>query len=91
MDLKTKRFLIIDPDLSEVESVLRTLNKNTAPKLASMSASDGFEAIKLINREPFDLILLDITVPKISFQQIRSIALSSKLNRKSHFFLYYLF
>ena len=86
MDIKSKRFLIIDSDQSQLELIQRVLKQKTSPKLASLTAGNGLEAIRFLNREPFDVILLDISIKKISFEKIRVIAHSSKLNRNAYFF-----
>jgi len=62
MDLQKMKVLIVD-DVSENIQVAMNILKEENYLLSF--ASDGFEALELIANEEFDLILLDIMMPKL--------------------------
>lgn len=62
MDLQDMKILIVD-DVSENIQVAMNILKEENYLLSF--ASDGFEALELVKSEDFDLILLDIMMPKL--------------------------
>ena len=60
---KTPTILVVDDNLQNLEllqAYLEDMDCNTIP------AYDGAEALKIIGKEPPDLILLDVMMPKMS-------------------------
>lgn len=73
MDLQDMKILIVD-DVSENIQVAMNILKEENYLLSF--ASDGFEALELIKHETFDLILLDIMMPKLDgFEVCRQLKL----------------
>ncbi|MEK7062122.1 MAG: response regulator [Patescibacteria group bacterium] len=58
-----KRILIVEDDLPTIEAVAFKLSQKG---IIASTALDGEEAIKRIKREKYDLILLDLLLPKKS-------------------------
>lgn len=54
--------LIIDTDQTSVEIMKRTIEKL---KFHALTAEDGEEALRIIEREPIDLIISEVMIPKI--------------------------
>jgi len=74
MNLQNMKILIVD-DVSENIQVAMNILKEEHYSLSF--ASDGFEALELINSEEFDLILLDIMMPKLDgFEVCRRLKLT---------------
>lgn len=76
---KGKNILIVDDEKVVSDFLLRLF------KLKSMTAKavdDGFEAIRLASQEKFDLVFLDVRMPKINgleiFRKMRQAAPDSK-------------
>lgn len=61
------KILIVDDSTTDTQYIKSVL-ADTGHQL--MTASDGEEAEKLITSEPFDLIILDVIMPKKSGYQI---------------------
>jgi len=73
MDLQDMKILIVD-DVSENIQVAMNILKEENYSLSF--ASDGYEALELLKAEDFDLILLDIMMPKLDgFEVCRRIKL----------------
>jgi len=73
MDLQDMKILIVD-DVSENIQVAMNILKEENYSLSF--ASDGYEALELLKAEGFDLILLDIMMPKLDgFEVCRRIKL----------------
>ncbi|MFN3322373.1 MAG: response regulator [Bryobacteraceae bacterium] len=62
MSAKAKRILVADDKASSRELVRTMLERSG---YAVSEAADGVEAIELIRREQFDLILLDLQMPAL--------------------------
>ena len=62
MKMHKSRILIVDDDIGVVKSVRANLKARNWETLVAM---DGVEALEVIGREQPDLILLDITMPKM--------------------------
>lgn len=60
--MKKSRILVVDDDIGIIKSVRANLITHDCEVLTAM---DGIEAINVIERELPDLILLDITMPKM--------------------------
>ena len=63
----TKDVLIVDDEtniLTSVEEVIRSMGHQ------AKTASSGKEALKILQQESFDLVLLDILMPKMSGGQV---------------------
>jgi two-component system KDP operon response regulator KdpE len=58
--MKKSRILIVDDDIGIIKSVRANLQANDCEVLTAM---DGIEALNVIERDPPDLIILDITMP----------------------------
>jgi len=66
-----KRILIVEDDLPTIEAVAFKLGQKG---IIASTALDGEEAIKRIKREKYDLILLDLLLPKKSgFEVLREL------------------
>lgn len=74
-----KRILIVEDDLPTIEAVAFKLGQKG---IIASTALDGEEAIKRIKREKYDLILLDLLLPKKSgfevLQEIKNNGQSTK-------------
>ncbi len=60
--MKKTKILICD----DLESIRESLKLILEDDYELLFAKDGFEAIELINKEPIDLALLDIKMPKLN-------------------------
>ncbi len=67
--MQKSRILIVDDDIGIVKSVRANLHEHDCEVLTAM---DGVEALKVIERELPELILLDITMPKMDGLQVCS-------------------
>ena len=62
MNEKQKNILIVDDDRQTRLNLTRALAR---PDYAVSSVEDGNEALQMLSAKPFDLILLDILMPKM--------------------------
>jgi CheY-like chemotaxis protein len=62
MNEKQKNILIVDDDKQTRLKLTRALAR---PDYAVSSVEDGNEALQMLSAKPFDLILLDILMPKM--------------------------
>lgn len=60
--MEKKKILICD----DLESIRESLKLVLEDDYELLFAKDGYEAIEFIQREPFDLALLDIKMPKLN-------------------------
>ena len=69
--MRKSRILIVDDDIAVVKSVRANLQARDCETLTAM---DGIEALQVIEKEIPDLIILDITMPKMNgFEVCRKI------------------
>lgn len=61
--MRKSRILVVDDDLGVIKSVRANLQAHDCEMLTAM---DGEEALEVLSREQPDLIILDITMPKLS-------------------------
>ena len=69
-DLKTKRALIIDDSIN-MREILKGLLERIG--LENDEAEDGEEAIRLINKTEYDLLICDIYMPRLDGKRLVSI------------------
>ena len=81
--LKGKHILFVNSDINEIEDVNRGLKKCDA---VLVFAVDGLSAVKHINQESFDGIILDMGVKKVAIKQLLGMVKASK-NRNAPLFL----
>mgnify|MGYP000867432740 CR=1 FL=1 len=67
IDLKHKNILVVDDDLLNQKMLLHILNKQNA--IVSI-VNDGLEALSILKRENFDLVLLDINMPNMTGEEL---------------------
>lgn len=67
--MRKSRILIVDDDIGIVKSVRANLQDNDCEVLTAM---DGLEAINVIEKEQPDLVILDITMPKMDGLEVCS-------------------
>jgi two-component system chemotaxis response regulator CheY len=60
-----KKILIVE-DSSTTRSLLKAVIEDLGEDVDTVEAPTGFEALKLLPSEPFDLILTDINMPDIN-------------------------
>jgi two-component system chemotaxis response regulator CheY len=60
-----KKILIVE-DSSTTRSLLKAVIEDLGEDIDTVEAPTGFEALKLLPSEPFDLILTDINMPDIN-------------------------
>ncbi len=66
--LKFKKILIVDDDPIVVRTLSRVFEKLGGHQVSS--ASDGEEALQEIKRDSFDLIILDLQLPKVTGEEV---------------------
>ncbi|HEX2925823.1 MAG TPA: ATP-binding protein, partial [Ruminiclostridium sp.] len=64
---ETGRILVVDDEKINLQVLL---NQLSLQKYTVVPASNGIEALRLINEQEFDLILLDIMMPKMSGYEV---------------------
>jgi putative two-component system response regulator len=75
--MDTKTILIVDDTETNVENLILLLEE----KYELLAATDGYEALEILNEEVVDLVLLDIMMPEIDgFEVCKKI----KSNPKTH-------
>lgn len=74
------RILIVDDD-PDVSALLCTAMKDL--KVETVTASDGHQALERINKDYFNLILLDFNMPKLDGEQVLQ-QISHNANRLAH-------
>jgi CheY-like chemotaxis protein len=67
IDLKHKKILVADDDLLNKKMLSHILNKQNA---TVSLVSDGLEALSILKRENFDLVLLDINMPNMTGEEL---------------------
>ena len=67
VDLKHKNILVVDDDLLNQKMLSHILNKQNA--IVSV-VNDGLEALSILKRENFDLVLLDINMPNMTGEEL---------------------
>jgi CheY-like chemotaxis protein/anti-sigma regulatory factor (Ser/Thr protein kinase) len=65
-----KRILVVDDNPSEREGLCRLLERSG---LAAKAVEDGFVALQMIEREKFDLLLLDVWMPRMDGLELLSL------------------
>ena len=58
----SRRALVVDDSLTARKSLVRILQQNG---FATVEAGDGIEAIEYLHREPFDLVMTDLDMPRL--------------------------
>ena len=66
------RILLVDDEPLMIKGLKRTLEQDG---YETDSASDGEEALKKLNSEHYDLVLLDVMLPKLSGIEVCQICL----------------
>jgi len=66
-----QRILIVE-DSATMRSLLATALTDLGTSVETTEAASGFEALRLLPREPFDLILTDINMPDINGLELLS-------------------
>jgi two-component system sensor histidine kinase/response regulator len=61
-----KRILIVDDNPDNVEIIRYKIERSDAFNLEVVEAFSGEEAIEIASREPLDIVLLDVMMPRIS-------------------------
>lgn len=64
MDKKIHKALVIDDTPEVLEFIMTTLNELEMFKLI-ITATDGLDAFRKLNNQDFDLVVLDINMPKM--------------------------
>jgi DNA-binding NtrC family response regulator len=74
-----KNVLIVDDEPDILDTIVEIINK---AGYECSGASDGFEALKIIEKKNFDLIISDINMPRMSgtalFKKVREIGVECK-------------
>lgn len=69
-----KRILIVDDNPDSVEVIRYKLKRSKEFELEVLEANSGEEAIEIAAREPLDIVLLDVMMPRVSgFEVCRKI------------------
>ncbi len=77
------RILVVE-DSASMRSFVRAAlesDERSAPGLDVVEASSGFEALRLLPRGPYDLVITDINMPDINGLELLSIIRKSELHR----------
>jgi len=64
MDLTQKRILTVDDEAMNNKIIAHIMKDE--PMYEVVSASGGYEALELLSKQSFDLILLDVKMPEIN-------------------------
>jgi DNA-binding response OmpR family regulator len=76
MTLQTGRILLVEDDRFLRRAAEASLKRNG---FTVLTAADGEQALRMVTGEPFDLILLDLILPKLpGFEVLRSLKSSTE-------------
>jgi DNA-binding response OmpR family regulator len=70
MEEKQKKVILVVDDEADIRTVLRVLL--TGEGFSVKTAANGEEALQILKREKFDLIILDLLMPRINGYQLIS-------------------
>ena len=79
------RILVVEDSLS-MRSFIRTALEGGEPELSDMEvveASGGFEALRLLPRGPYDLVITDINMPDINGLELVQFIRSSEQHKRT--------
>jgi two-component system chemotaxis response regulator CheY len=79
------RILVVEDSVSMRSFVRNALESDSrsSPGLEVVEASSGFEALRLLPRGPYDLVITDINMPDINGLELISFIRKSELHKKT--------
>ena len=75
--LKGKRVLVVEYDVATIEQINKIL---IGEEVDVTNARNGFLALQEVNRQPFDLVLVQTAIPKVDGFQVAKSAKGSRVN-----------
>lgn len=85
METGNKKILIVEDDLPTVDALAFKLNQKGIPV---STALNGEEAIERLKREKYDLVLLDLLLPKKSGFEVIKEARTNGLSKKAKIIIF---
>jgi len=86
----TKKIMLVDDDPEIIEALRETIisHYKGSDKLEFRSAYDGEEAFRLLKKEPVDIVIIDLRMPRMNgLETIEKSRLESEVNRDVPFIL----